>query len=168
MGTHVHAAAAPGSRDAKREEKMRHGCDRRMLRGRKGQAVVEFALVLPVFMLMLFGAIEFGRAYYNVHLLTNAAREGARTGALPDRLESDVHGAVNEFLQGTGLSGSWSTSIVLKDTAGAVKAGGLAEAVEGDRVFVTVSYGFEVLTGSLLPGFTGTVQLRGRCVFRHE
>ena len=145
----------------------RTGRDSRTHGRRRGQAVVEFALVLPVFLLMLFGAIEFGRAYYTVHLLTNAAREGARMGALPDKVETDVTGAVDGFLNNAGLSGGWSTSTVAKDTSGTARTG-LVDAVEGDRVHVTIAHDFNVLAGSLLPGFSGTVPLRGRCVFRRE
>ena len=140
----------------------------RAQRGRSGQAVVEFALILPVFMLMLFGAIEFGRAYYTLHLLTNAAREGARTGALPEQLESDVTGAVDGFLQNAGLGGGWSTGVVVTDDGGTTRSGGMVDAVEGDRIHVTVSHDFQVMSGRIIPGFTGTVVLRGRCVFRHE
>ena len=137
-------------------------------RGRSGQAVVEFALILPVFMLMLFGAIEFGRAYYTLHLLTNAAREGARTGALPEQLESDVSVAVDGFLQNAGLGGGWSSGVVVTDDGGSTRAGGMVDAVEGDRIHVTVSHDFQVMSGRIIPGFTGTVALSGRCVFRHE
>ena len=134
---------------------------------RRGQAVVEFALVLPVFLLMLFGAIEFGRAYYTVHLLTNAAREGARMGALPDKVETDVSGSVDGFLTNAGLSGGWSTATVAKDSGGTARSG-LVDAVEGDRVYVTITHSFNVLAGSLLPGFSGSVNLTGKCVFRRE
>jgi len=44
----------------------------------RGQAMAEFALVAPIFFLMLFGLIDFGRYVYNVQMLNNAAREGAR------------------------------------------------------------------------------------------
>jgi hypothetical protein len=46
-------------------------------RGR-GQALVEFAFVLPVFLLLVYSIIEFGRYVYTVQILNNAAREGAR------------------------------------------------------------------------------------------
>lgn len=46
-------------------------------RGR-GQAMVEFALVAPIFFAMLFGIIELGRAVYYIQTVNNAAREGAR------------------------------------------------------------------------------------------
>jgi len=44
----------------------------------RGQALVEFAFVLPIFLLLLFGTIDFGRYVYYVQILNNAAREGAR------------------------------------------------------------------------------------------
>jgi Flp pilus assembly protein TadG len=46
--------------------------------GRRGQALVEFALIAPIFFLLVFGLIEFGRAVYTIQILDNAAREGAR------------------------------------------------------------------------------------------
>ncbi|MCI0583916.1 MAG: pilus assembly protein [Chloroflexi bacterium] len=45
---------------------------------RAGQALTEFALVIPIFLLVLYGIIEFGRYVYTVQVLNNAAREGAR------------------------------------------------------------------------------------------
>lgn len=51
-------------------------------RGERGAAAVEFALVLPVLILLLFGIIEFGRAYNAKVELTGAAREGARVLAV--------------------------------------------------------------------------------------
>jgi Flp pilus assembly protein TadG len=44
----------------------------------RAQALVEFALIAPIFFLLLFSIIEFGRAVYYVQILNNAAREGAR------------------------------------------------------------------------------------------
>ena len=50
------------------------------LRGRleRGQALVEFALVIPIFLLLLVGLFDLGRAVFAFNTLTNAAREGAR------------------------------------------------------------------------------------------
>jgi Flp pilus assembly protein TadG len=47
----------------------------------KGNVLVEFALILPVFALLLFGMISFSVALYNKTVLTMASREGARAGA---------------------------------------------------------------------------------------
>jgi Flp pilus assembly protein TadG len=44
----------------------------------KGASAVEFALILPLLMLILFGIIEFSLLMYNKAMITNASREGAR------------------------------------------------------------------------------------------
>ena len=137
---------------------------------RRGQAVVEFALVLPVFLLLLLGAVEFGRAYLRLHLLTNAAREGARAGSLPDSTDTIVQTAVNDFLTTAGV-GSLATDhiiITVTDAGGAARTGGLSKAVQGDRVKVELQSDLEVMSGTLIPHWSGTVPLRAACVFRHE
>jgi Flp pilus assembly protein TadG len=50
-------------------------------RGR-GQALVEFALVVPIFLLVLAGILDFGFMLYSRMSVINAAREGARSGAM--------------------------------------------------------------------------------------
>jgi Flp pilus assembly protein TadG len=45
---------------------------------RRGQALVEFALVIPIFLLVLVAIFDLGRAVFAYNTLTNAAREGAR------------------------------------------------------------------------------------------
>lgn len=51
---------------------------RRRARTGRGQAMVEFALVLPIFVLLLVALFDLGRAVFAYNTLTNAAREGAR------------------------------------------------------------------------------------------
>ena len=53
---------------------------RRNLRCHCGQSLVEFALVLPLLLVLTFGIIEFGIMLFNQQILTNASREGARAG----------------------------------------------------------------------------------------
>jgi Flp pilus assembly protein TadG len=48
-------------------------------RGQRSQALIEFALVSPVLLLLLFGVIDIGRAIFYYDTLNHAAREGART-----------------------------------------------------------------------------------------
>jgi hypothetical protein len=57
---------------------------RKLFRDRSGQALVEFALVVPIFMLLVMGVIEFGRAWNLQQTMTEAAREGARRAAVFD------------------------------------------------------------------------------------
>lgn len=47
-----------------------------------GQSLVEFSMILPLFLVLLFGMVDFGRAFFTWLLVTNAAREGARVAAV--------------------------------------------------------------------------------------
>ena len=58
----------------------------RLFKSEKGQSLVEFALVLPVLMMILLGIIEFGWLFNAQITLTSAAREGARVYAIEDNL----------------------------------------------------------------------------------
>ncbi len=55
----------------------------------RGQAVVEFALVIPIFLLLLVGLFDLGRAVFAFNSLTNAAREGARM-AIVNQYEPNI------------------------------------------------------------------------------
>ncbi len=55
---------------------------RRLRETERGQSLVEFAMVLPLFLLLLFSIVDFGRAFYTWLVVTNAAREGARAAAV--------------------------------------------------------------------------------------
>jgi len=50
------------------------------VRNEKGSTVVEFAIILPLLLFLIFAIIEFGLLLYNKAMVTNAARAGARTG----------------------------------------------------------------------------------------
>ena len=68
--------------------------NKRQKKNERGQAIVEFALVLPLLLILLFGVIDFGRALQTYITINNASREGARLGAInPD---ADVEGKVRE------------------------------------------------------------------------
>ena len=64
-------------------------------RGRRGQALVEFALVIPIFLLLLVAIFDLGRAVFAYNTLTNAAREGARMAAVNQYQPSIVQRAKN-------------------------------------------------------------------------
>jgi len=56
--------------------------NRKDSRGERGQGMVEFVLVLPIFLLLLFAIIDFGMGFHAWLTVTNSAREGARLGAV--------------------------------------------------------------------------------------
>lgn len=68
-----------------------------------GAALIEFAIVLPLMLLVLFGTIDFGLLFQRYQVVTNAAREGARLAVLPGYSEPDVQARVDSFLTAAGL-----------------------------------------------------------------
>src|SRR5688572_9227995 len=70
----------------------------RSFRKQRGAAAVEFAVVAPVFILLIFGMIEYGRMVMVQQMLTNASREGARRAVLEGASESDVQQVVKDYL----------------------------------------------------------------------
>lgn len=61
----------------------------------RGQSLVEFALVLPMFLLLLIGVTEFGRAWMTRNILTGASREAVRIAAIQGNTASALSRANN-------------------------------------------------------------------------
>jgi Flp pilus assembly protein TadG len=125
------------------------------LANREGSTTVEFALVLPVLMVMLFGIIEFGLIFKDVLAVNQAAREGARAGAVgnPTTTISARVSASATTLTAANLTitstyrtltnGVWSNWTTLTDSAGANVA------PPGAQVKVAISYPHNLVTGGL-------------------
>jgi Flp pilus assembly protein TadG len=68
-------------------------------RGRaRGQSLVEFALVLPIFLVVVLGIFDLGRAVFAYNTLTNAAREGARLAIVNQNVASVSSRTVNQAI----------------------------------------------------------------------
>ena len=122
----------------------------------KGNAMIEFALLFPLLLLIVFGITEFGRAIRVVQTLNSAAREGARVAAVTNPDVDLVTTRVNEVLDAANVVGS-----------GISVEGPLGAGIE-QTVRVTVTSDFEVLSGTILETFAGTITLQGVSVMRFE
>lgn len=73
----------------------------RFRRDDRGAAAVEFALVLPILVVLLFGVIDFGRALFAYNYLTAAVREGGRFAAVQESASSEaaVRDRMSVYLQ---------------------------------------------------------------------
>jgi hypothetical protein len=67
----------------------------------RGQSLVEFALVLPILLILLLGILDFGRAIYAFNSVSNGARSGARV-AIVNQDVDDITAAVEEEAFGLG------------------------------------------------------------------
>ena len=121
-------------------------------KSQKGQSLVEFALVLPIFVVILFGIMEFGRLWEISNILTSAAREGVRVAAVS---EPDVE-KVKTAAQAV-LSAGYITNATIT----------VSGPNSDSDVSVTIALVYKPLTGSIIPGF-GSFSLSRSTTMRWE
>lgn len=123
---------------------------------RRGQSMVELALILPVIALLLVGSVDLGRVFFAYVRLTNAVKEGALYGAYQPSPSAPVRDqAYTEVAGRLGVNG---TDFIINPSAGDVVCfTGLSDqtkacnsVVAGDTVQVTGHYDFKPLTTSLI------------------
>jgi Flp pilus assembly protein TadG len=108
---------------------------RRNGRRESGQAAVEFALVLPILALLLFGIIQFGITFNNYVTLTDATRAGARKAAV-SRFATDPSGATEAAVRGSaGSLDDGSLNVAVSTSPGWTSGG---------EVTVTATYPYQI------------------------
>ena len=127
-------------------------------RQHRGVAAVEFAIVLPIFLLVIFGMIEFGRAIMVQQVLTNASREGARRATIEGATQTEVVSVVKTYLTNSSITGATTT----------VSPSNLTTLGFGDSVAVTVNVPFAAISWTKSPWFLGGRVLEARTSMRVE
>jgi len=133
-------------------------------RSQRGASAVEFALIAPLFVALLFAIVEFGMILYTKGMLTHAAREGARYGVVfvtPRRTSSEITTKVREYLNLSGLTDDANVTV-----AGAGGTSGNALTVD-----VTYTYRFWVMPKNItnfLAGKMADLDLRANTVMYME
>lgn len=115
----------------------------------RGVALVEFAIIMPLLFLLVFGIIEFGNAFFQNLDVRHGAREGARLAAV-NAFEGEadqVSSIIAETCARMDMSGG-STVVVSIDVNGSLVAPP-SDAGVGDEVTVTVQRDLDQLTGFL-------------------
>ena len=109
---------------------------------------MEFALLLPVFLVLLLGVIDLGRAVYAYNTLSNAAREGARVAVIPANTDAEVRNAVKQKAVSLNLTDG-DISITARNS--------------GDPVTVAVQHEFRPVTLLVADAIgAGSITLRAR------
>ena len=128
-------------------------------RNRRGAAAVEFALIAPVFFLMILGMIEFGRMVMVQQVITNASREGARKAVLDGTSGLEVLTVVNTYLESARISGANVTVIPTEPSS----------AGYGEAVTVSVAIPFSQVSWLSTPMLiSGDTELTASTVMRRE
>jgi len=114
--------------------------------GEKGQALVEFTLLIPIFLLLLFAIVDFGMGFHAWITVTNSAREGARLGAV-SAAQTDI---MDRVYQTADLPNE-STQMTVTVTN--------AQGSPGTSVVVEVDYDYDLITplAGLIQFFSGNV-----------
>jgi Flp pilus assembly protein TadG len=129
----------------------------RLAKLRRGAAVVEFAIVAPVFFMMVIGFIEFGRALMVQQVLVNASRVGARMASTTGATTTAVQSAVS----------SYATSVAVPGVTVTVSPNP-ATAAAGTAITVTATVPFSSVSWMSTPWFLGGKTLRANSQMRKE
>ena len=130
----------------------------------RGVVLIEFALVLPLLLVIFAGMFDMGLAVQRYQAVTNAAREGARMAVLPGYSTAEVESRVRDYLAASGVPGT-PTIVVSQITMTPVDT-----LFTLKKVHVQVTHVFTVLgpIATLVGGTFGTVALTSESVMRIE
>jgi Flp pilus assembly protein TadG len=129
---------------------------------KRGQALAEFALVMPLVLLFIAGIVEMGRAWNIKQVVTDAAREGARYSVVQDA-SVDSNAVKAKIMERLALANIETASITIAPAANWRKS--------GQAMTVTVSTNFRMgLIGALLKwtGTSPTVPISTEATMRNE
>ncbi|MBC8355328.1 MAG: pilus assembly protein [Planctomycetes bacterium] len=128
-------------------------------RKQRGAAAVEFAVVAPIFILLLFGMIEYGRMVMVQQMLTNATREGARRAVLDGTTVTNVKTTVQDYLTSGNITVNNNEITVSPDPS---------TAAFGDPVTVSMTVPFSRVSWLPAPMFLGNANMSASSVMRRE
>jgi Flp pilus assembly protein TadG len=118
------------------------------LRSRResGQELVEYSILLPLFLVLVLAIIEFSIIIFSYDTIANAAREGARAGIIPDVTDAEVMAIVCDRALALNLT---EDNVTI---------------TRGELVRVEVTYDVQLLTGPLVEALGGSSTLPLRTV----
>jgi Flp pilus assembly protein TadG len=136
--------------------------------GRRGQSLVEFALVVPLLLLLVVGVIELGRAWNINQVVTFAARQGARTAAVMNaqgNTAQEIQDSVNSVVSALLTNANYPCGNCVTMQGEATGA--------NQPVTVTVSVPYEFLIFGPVMALAGqsfdrNITLRSTAVMRNE
>jgi len=134
------------------------------MKNHRGATAVEFAIVFPLLILLLFGIIEFSVILYDKAMITNASREGARAGIVSQLVrvsDTQIQGVVDNYCRLYLIS--------FRSGAAPVTTVTRTGSTFGSELSVTVTYTYSFLAlPQFVTGLVGPMNLTARTVMRME
>lgn len=141
---------------------------RRRASSERGAEILELMIVTPLFLILIAGMFDFGFLFRNWQVVTNAAREGARIGTLPDYVcdtsTTDVQDRVSDYMTGSGIPANFTVDVTttpMDTAAGTFSA--CVVSVTLEQPLPSLSF-FGALTGASF----GSVDIKANAVMRTE
>ena len=127
-----------------------------------GQSLVEFSMILPIFLILVFALVDFGRGFYTWQVVTNAAREGARAAAV----QSDAATVDSKIY--SSFCSSYPSKCALDTTKMTITKTNV-QGARGSEASVDIKYAFSYVTpiGSFMK-FIGGGSLAAPTISAHS
>ena len=139
---------------------------REFVRGTAAGPIVEFAIIVPVLLLLVFGIVDFARAFFQRNNLVAAAREGARFAAVmeaPCGNEALIRGRVLSYFSGVGSPAPANTAASIPVTMDCTTP------TSPTSIMVEIqNYPFTPVTPLFGMFGRGVIQLQARATYRWE
>lgn len=135
----------------------------RKRRGEAGTSIIEATIVLPLMILLVFATAEFGISFTRWNSLTNAVREGARTGVVfrspcdAGPVETLIETTVANFADSSGIDPANITTTVTGACGGT-----------GTQLIVSATVPYNYIALSAIAGLAPSTDLSARSVMRNE
>lgn len=153
---------------------------KKTFRSHRGASVVEFAIVLPLLVILIFGIIEFSLALYDKAIVTNASREGARKGIVARWDNSDpaiydpvtateIQTVVNNYLSNYLITFAGFTPVSFNPAITPCPPTGTHDTSTGSELRVTVVYPYTFLVmPNFIASITGPINIEAETRMRCE
>ena len=141
---------------------------RTRIKNQNGGAAVEFAIILPLFIFLIFGIIEGGLLLYNQQVITNASREGARAGIvmrIPRVNDTQIRDKVKNYARSFLVTFGSDT---LEDDNIDIFPNDRSNSGTDLTVYVGYKYGFLVLFNPITFSRFNPITLSARTVMKME
>jgi len=120
----------------------------------RGQTLVEFALILPIFILVLVGIFDFGRAVYGYNTISNASREAVRLGIVDQNVTKLEAEAVKAAVSLGAVAADVDIAFLTPDLSGTCAT----PIAIGCVVEITVHYQYTAAT-PIIGNLVGTIDM---------
>lgn len=146
------------------------------VRDERGQALIEFALIFTLLVVLLFGITEFGRGWFYANALSDGVRDGVRYASMQpkgptyfNRVHDYTYRQVTSSVKPRTVNQLMINVSAFSKVDNSPKAfDSLSSLSSGDAVTVIARYNMVIVTGNIIPSFSGSRTIVRKATMRFE